>query len=226
MPYRAHLHYNEARSLAFMDDLLETEFGITSTAGGSCLLAQVAYSIHAQTGIPVQAIVDHVEARIDRVVDSNGHTMQEITDALEFPIRTEDGFSIAVEFDLAQHHTVRSVTDCVLHGIPVLVIMSSESAGAAQHEADAYKDGTIETTPIRAAREMEGEAPGLRYHTFMVIGVDIAGYLVLRDTRHQYAYKGFLKMNTVIADTYFKNMYWMSLEVTSAHPWFNPQERI
>ncbi len=211
--FNAHVHYNEDNSLAIIDSLLETEFGVKTKAGGSCMIAQAAYTIWAQTGIPIMDLVKHIDKYTARKVDVLGHTLDEVLSAFHVPIKTGKGY-VLIDVEAFQYHSVSGMVDAVLDGIPLIVVFPSLSIEVMGAEAASYQDGEVQATVIRPMHE-------IRFHALLCIGMvkDKFPFFIMRESRHEYGYKGYLKVNALLIHDYFKNIMVMSLNVKSLDAW-------
>jgi hypothetical protein len=210
---RAPVHYNEDRSLMVIQPLLQQKFGIQNPAMlGSCLVAQAAFSISACTGISEHTISKHIMHYVSRPqgLKENGFTLEQILRTLQIPLSVR-GKNISLKVQPMVYHTLVGLIDDVLLGQPVLMILERNACATIENEAYAYKDGRVLATAIRGVDpELVGQP---QFHSLLVIGVDSAGYLIVRDTRHKYCYKGYLKIATEIVKQNFENARFIGLEV-------------
>lgn len=211
--FNAHVHYNADNNLAIIDNLLEHEFGVNTKAEGSCLIAQAAYAIWSQTGIPIMDLVKHIDKYTPRKVDMFGHTLSEIMSAFHVPIKTSGGY-VLIEAETFKYHTIEAVVDSVLDGTPIIFIFPAASIEAMIGEAMQYGDGEVRDTTIRGATE-------IRFHAMLCIGAvkDKLPFLIMRESRHEYGYKGYLKINGVLLQEYFHNIMVLSINVTELEAW-------
>lgn len=211
--FNAHVHYNADHSLAVIDSLLEREFGVKTKAGGSCMIAQAAYAIWAQTGIPIMDLVKHIDKYTPRKVDIYGHTLDEIMSAFHVPIKSGKGY-VLLGIEAFQYHGLEAVADAVLDGTPVIFVFPSSSMETMCAEAASYADGEVQATVIRGANE-------IRFHALLCIGMvkDKYPFFIMRESRHDYGYKGYLKVNGFLLNDYYKNIMVMSLNVTELDAW-------
>ena len=211
--FNAHVHYNADSTLAVIDSLLEHEFGVKTKAKGSCLIAQATYSIWAQTGIPIKDIVKHIDKNTARKVDVFGHTLDEIMSAFHVPIKTKGGY-VSIKLQAFQYHSIEGVVDGVLDGTPVIFVFPSTSIEVMIGEAAQYGDGEVQCTTIRGAHE-------IRFHALLCIGMvkDKFPFFIMRESRHEYAHKGYLKINGILLGEYFKNIMVLSINVTELEAW-------
>ena len=211
--FNAHVHYNQDNSLAIIDNLLEHEFGVTTKAEGSCLIAQAVYAIWSQTGIPIMDLVKHIDKYTPRNVDLLGHTLSEIMSTFHVPIKTAGGY-VSIDVEAFKYHSIEGVVDAVLDGTPVIFIFPSASIEAMIGEAMQYGDGEVRATTIRGATE-------IRFHAMLCIGAvkDELPFLIMRESRHEYGYKGYLKINGVLLQEYFHNIMVLSINVTELEAW-------
>lgn len=184
----AHVAWNEDRTLAHLPALLERKFGLpyAKNGGGTCLLSQVAYSVQAVTGLSARTISESL-MKVLPAAGQNGWDLQQILRALRSSVRDKQ-HSYTIRTSVSVYNTMPAVYTAVMDGQPVILILPREACSAFEMEAYAYRDGTVDASPVRAT------AANL-YHSLLVIGVDAAGYLILRDSRSKYAFKGYLRVS-------------------------------
>lgn len=211
--FSGHVHYNADNSLAVIDSLLEHEFGVKTKAKGSCMIAQAVYSIWAQTGIPIMDLVKHIDKYTARKVDLFGHTIQEVLSAFHAPIKSGKGY-VLINVEAFQYHCVEGVADAILTGTPVIFVFPSSSIEVMSNEAAAYCDGEVQATVIRGAHE-------IRFHALLCIGMvkDKFPFFIMRESRNEYGYKGYMKVNGILLQDYFQNLMVFSLNVTELDAW-------
>lgn len=196
-PLRAPVHINEASTLMVIPNLVEKEFGIqkpksTTRWIGTCFIAQVAFTISSITGIKPMEISKHIFRNIGRSIGQNGATLEEIMRTFELPLLTRQG-PVWLTLSVSVFNSLESMTDAILNGYPVITILPREVGDVLESEAAVYGDGKTYATPIRPAREG-------RYHSYLAIGYEIKAegdptdFVILRDSRHDYCYKGYLKL--------------------------------
>lgn len=212
MRWVAEISKNETQSLVFMPSLLQKKFGISFRKNqGRCLLAQVAFAVAAQLPfIKPSRIVTHVDKWCDhflnRTIDSDGHTLQEILASFNVPVNIGDGRGLHIDLRLKRHTLLDGAINDVLLGQPVMVIFDRHVCSALEDEANRYKDGEVHSTVIRHGRSN-------LYHCMMIVGLDVSGYLILRDIRDVYGFRGYLKVATHILADGFKHLEMFSPEI-------------
>lgn len=196
-----------------IEPLLQQKFGIQNpTMLGSCFIAQAAFSISACTGISACALSNHIMHFVGDTPGQceNGFTLEQILTTLKIPVRAaRKTYQLKVQPTV--YHTLVGLIDDVLLGQPVLMILERNACATIENEAYAYKDGRVLATAIRGVDpELVGQP---QFHSLLVIGIDAAGYLIVRDTRHKYCYKGYLKISLEIVKQNFENARFIGLEV-------------
>lgn len=178
-------------------NLVEKTFGIqkpksTTRWVGTCLIAQVAFTISSITGLKPMEISKHIFRNIGRRISMNGVTLEEIMRTFELPLLTRQG-PVWLTLGVSVYDTLDTMADAILLGHPVITILPREVGDVLESEAAVYGDGKTYATCIRPAREG-------RYHSYLAIGYEIkaegdpADFVILRDSRHEYCYKGYLKL--------------------------------
>lgn len=190
MSFLAEVHKNKLGTLYVHTPLLEKTFGIQPRKGqGRCLLTQVAYSINAVCPkIKVSRIVTHIDKHVTRKIGEDGHTISEILDTFTRPIKVDNG-QLALDVSLSVVQRYDELIHRMMIGQPVMVVIDSDVCAVLQNEALAYGDGEIRSTVIRHGQSGT-------YHVMLAMGFDLAGYIILRDSRSSYAYKGYVKIAT------------------------------
>lgn len=188
--FLAEVHKNELGTLYVHTPLLEKTFGVQPRKGqGRCLITQVAYSIHAVfPKIAVSRIVTHVDKHVTRKIGEDGHLINEILDTFRHPVKVDTGH-LALNLSLGVVQRYDELIHDMLIGQPVMVVIDSDVCAVLQDEARAYGDGEIRSTVIR-----HGQTG--KYHVMLAMGFDLAGYVILRDSRSTYAHKGYVKIAT------------------------------
>lgn len=204
----AEVHKSENGLLYVHTPLVELKFGVAHRKGeGRCLISQVAYSIAAVLpGIRVSRIVTHIDKHVSRKIGEDGHTIAEIIETFKHPIKTDHSWHAKLDVELLMHQTYDSVMIDVMNGQPVMFMIDRDVCAVLLSEAVSYQDGEIRATVIRHGRTG-------KYHSLLAIGIDLAGYLILRDSRSKYAFKGYAKIATHIVQDGWKYLNAMSLLV-------------
>ena len=194
---RAPVHVNKQSNLVLISNLIEETFGIqkprsTSKWIGTCLVAQVAFTISAITGMKPMVISKHILREFGSEGDKFGFTIEEILRTFDAPVLTRKG-PVWINLELSAYDSVETMLNAIICGHPTLLIMGREVCDALETEAMAYKDGCSYATVIRPAAEGS-------YHSFLAIGYEMKtdpypnDFLIVRDSRHVYSYKGYLKI--------------------------------
>jgi hypothetical protein len=218
MPLRAPVHYNDGNTLMVIPNLVESEFGIqkprtTSRWVGTCLVAQVSFSISSITGLKPMAISKHIFRHIGCTASENGFTIEEIMRTFEIPVLTRQG-PVWLNLQVSVYNGVQSMSDAVLFGHPVILIIPREVCDHLENEANIYADGMTYATVIRPANEG-------RYHSYLAIGYEVKSdatpvdFFILRDSRHEYCHKGYLKLGASILHQGFNFVRALSIDVLS-----------
>jgi hypothetical protein len=195
MLFLADVYKNEPGTLYLHQALLEQSFGIQPRKGqGRCLLTQIAYSISAVCpAVKASRIVTHVDKHVKRKVGDKGHTLDEIFKTFDKPIKVDNGF-LKLDVQLGIVETYDLLITKMLIGQPVIMIIDSDVCAVLLNEALMYNDGEIRNTMIR-----HGQTGS--YHSMLAMGLDLSGYVVLRDSRSKYAFKGYAKIaNNILRD--------------------------
>lgn len=199
--YRAPVHFNADNTLMIIPNLVEKTFGIqkpksTTRWIGTCLVAQVAFTIASITGLKPMAISKHILKNIGVRGGACGFTIEEILRTFELPVLTRQG-PVWLALGLSVYDTLDSMTDAILNGHPVITVMAREVGDVLENEAKAYGDGCAFATCIRPASEG-------RYHSYLAIGYEVktadshTDFVILRDSRDEYCHKGYLKLGAGI----------------------------
>lgn len=204
----ADVHKSENGLLYVHKPLVQQEFGIVPRKGqGRCLISQVAFSISAVLpGIRPSRIVTHIDKHVKRKVGEDGHTIAEILETFKHPVKTDHSWDARLSVELSRHSTYDSVLIDIMHGQPVMFMLDRDVCAVLLSEAQSYQDGEVRATVIRHGRTG-------KYHALLGIGVDLEGYVIMRDSRHKYAFKGYAKIATHILQDGWRFLDAMSLLV-------------
>jgi hypothetical protein len=218
MPIRAPVHYNDANTLMVISNLVEKTFGIQQPRSksrwtGTCLVAQVAFSISSMTGLKPMEISKHIFLHAGSRDSENGFTLEEIMHTFRAPVLTRQG-PVWLTLGVSVYNSIDAMSDAVLFGHPVILIVPREVCDHLENEANIYKDGCTFATVIRPASEG-------RYHSFLAIGYEVKSegtpvdFFILRDSRHEYCHKGYLKLGASILHQGFNFVRALSIDVLS-----------
>jgi hypothetical protein len=218
MPIRAPVHINETNTLMVIPNLVEREFGIQKPRSksrwtGTCLVAQVAFSISSMTGLKPMEISKHIFLHAGARDSENGFTLEEIMHTFRAPVLTRQG-PVWLNLSVSVYNSVDAMSDAVLFGHPVILIVPREVCDHLENEANIYKDGCTFATVIRPANEG-------RYHSYLAIGYEVKSdatpvdFFILRDSRHEYCHKGYLKLGASILHQGFIFVRALSIDVLS-----------
>ena len=202
----ASVYRNSDNTLGFISNLLQEEFGVNSNAEGTCLIAQVVYSICAVTGISPAVITEHIDEHVGRVVDEKGHTLDEILLTLKQPIHLQDGRVVLLDVKPRFFTALPEVIGSILDGVPVIFAIGSSATSAITNEALSYDDGEVVASVIRPSTDGN-------FHALLGIGVDSVGYIILRENRHTYGFKGYLKVHVDVLEPGLKHVGCFAVEV-------------
>jgi hypothetical protein len=216
MPYRAPVHFNESSTLMVIPNLVEKTFGIqkarsTSRWDGTCLVSQVAFTIASMTGLKPMAISKHILSHVGISPGENGFTIEEILNTFRLPVLTRQG-PVWLKLGVSVYSDVLSMADAVLYGHPVILIVAREVCDVLENEASIYGDGCTFATAIRPANEG-------RYHSYLAIGYEVktentpVDFFILRDSRHEYCHKGYLKLGASIVHQGWNFIRALSIDV-------------
>jgi len=203
---RARVHFNASASLCVMPDLVEERFGLPRRGNvGTCLPMQVASSIAACTGYKRTQLGAHILKNIGVRGKFAGWTLEQVLKTFELPLLTKNGpvwFRLAV----TEYQSVNQVVEATTLGYPVLMIIGRNACDVLENEAVSYKDGCAMAGVIRPADQ------GF-YHSYLAIGCDTEKYVIVRDTRDEYCYKGYLKIKSRILQDGFQHIKCLTVNV-------------
>ena len=216
MALRAPVHFNEASTLMVIPNLVQEKFGIqkpksTTRWIGTCFIAQVAFTISSITGIKPMEISKHILRNIGRTVGAEGATLEEIMRTFRLPVLTRQG-PVWLKLGVSVYNNVAEMADAILLGHPVITIVAREVGDVLENEAATYGDGCTFATCIRPASEG-------RYHSYLAIGYEVkpkrghTHFVILRDSRHEYCYKGYLKLGVNTLHQGFNFIRALSIDV-------------
>jgi len=131
--------------------------------------------------------------------------LEEILATFQWPVLTRKG-PVWLRVAASVYSDPVTMTDAVLRGYPVMVIIDRHVCNLLENEAITYQDGCAEATPIRAG------TTGM-WHSYLMIGVDAGGFAILRDTRPEYSWNGYLKVSSKIINSNFKNLKAIGINV-------------
>lgn len=203
---RAKVRFNSDSTLCYIESLLELEFGIRQRGRiGQCLITQVVYTIASKTGIKPSILAQHFW-QFANGGDARGFTLQEVLSVFDgIPVETQHG-PVWLRLGVIRLSNLEAIVDDLAHGHPIITLIGRASGDAIETEAIMYSDGIVDATAIRHY----GDAP---IHSYLAIGLDVDGYVILRDSRHKYSFRGYLKLNKTLIQTYWQNLAFVRLTV-------------
>lgn len=206
---RAGVQLNSSSTLAYQPALLQERFGIQRRSNvGSCLIAQTAFTIHARTNgkLKAGAVSRHLLDRIHGI-GLKGCTLEAVVNALQEPIKQRNRLH-SIRPAVTRPRTPKQLVSDVIDGHPTMVILPREACNAIETEALMYNDGTALATVIRPAKDE-------LYHSYLAFGIDAAdgGYVLCRDTRDEYCFKGYLRIHHKLLRDAWKRIGAVSLHV-------------
>jgi hypothetical protein len=157
-------------------------------------------------------ISKHILRNIGRE-DQIGYTLEEIMRTFELPLLTRQG-PVWLKLGISVYNSVDAIADAVLIGHPVILILPREVGDVVENEARAYGDGQSYATALRPANEG-------RYHSYLAIGYEVKSegtpvdFFILRDSRHEYCHKGYLKLGASILHQGINFVRALSIDVLS-----------
>jgi hypothetical protein len=189
--FTAQIHENAKKTLLVHAPLVQKVFGIRQRAGqGRCLVTQVAYTVEAVfPRLRASRVATHIDKHITRSVNKEGHTIAEILETFNYPIKSDHSYDIKLETRVRKYGQYDELLDDLMRGQPVMLMIDSDVCAVLLNEAISYQDGEIRATVIRHGRTGQ-------YHALLAIGIDMMGYIIVRDSRAKYAYKGYAKIAT------------------------------
>jgi len=209
---RARVHFNTDSTVCVIADLMQKRFGIPHRGNiGLCLVSQVVFSVSVATGIKPSILAKHIHRYIESPkISENGYTLDQILQTFVEPIETPNGLR-SLTLGVLEYETVQETCDAVLLGYPVIVIIARQASDVMEWEARSYNDGSVQATILRKAPK---ENP--QYHSWLAMGIvtdEDADYLVLRDSRDEYAFKGYLKVRGQVLHDAIQNIKMLSVNV-------------
>lgn len=215
-PHHAPVHFNADNTLMVIPNLVEERFGIQKPRQkkawiGTCLVAQVAFTISSITGIPPMPISRHILLHLGHEGSAKGFTLEQILETFDAPVLTRQG-PVWLKLGVSAYNSESAMILDVMQGHPVIVIVPREAGDALESEAASYRDGQSYATVIRPAKAD-------LYHSYLAIGFEVksdlspAEFLILRDSRSEYCHKGYLKIGTNILHEGWRNIGAFSVNV-------------
>lgn len=194
----AAVHTSLNTKLNVIASLLEKEFGVDfkkSSVSGTCLVAQVVYSIAATAKIPAKYLIDHIDKQYVKAGFA-GLTLDTLFKIFSKPIKVEKD-KLTVKLSLHECKNSADLISEIKSGQPVVCIARAESS---------YTFGPNPRTGIVKGNRKYDTFDGLDlnksyYHALLAIGYDSEeDTVILRDSRHTYAREGYLKTRRVDID--------------------------
>jgi hypothetical protein len=203
---RAKVRYNADTTLAYIEPLLQQRFGVKQRGDiGQCLITQLAYIISAKTEIRSSDVAKHIWQFVDGGDDS-GFTFSELLSVFDgIPIQTRSKL-IELKLSLYELRSEVALVEEILLGHPVIVLMDRKACDEIEREAICENHGSVEVTPILP---LTGE----RTHSYLAMGVDADGFVIMRDSRHVYSYNGYLRIRLDLLRTFWSSVRCYSLGV-------------
>jgi hypothetical protein len=180
----AYVHVNNEETLAVIAKLVEKEFGPEfKKISLGCLVAQVVYSMSAIANIKPKDLINAIN-KSDLRGEFGGVSLENIFKIFEKPINVGNKtlkFHLSVETP-----KIEDVVKEVKSGQPVIFIPSV----VLQSYMDTSDSGIV-VLPNKDYGNVKDQSV---WHAFLIIGYDKDGYLIIRDMRSVYLYKGYAKV--------------------------------
>jgi hypothetical protein len=164
-----------SNGITYIPSLFRKTYGIRIPGvHGVCLAIHVAYSVSAQTGIPVKTI-ERAFRNAGLSAGSRGLTLAQCCKALEA--------SLPVRFEATRLPSVLAALDVIKIGRPPIIVVDSYSCAM---PSGANWEGIISNAHITRSSPVEENEWGPK-HAMMAVGFDApAKMLIIRESRHTY----------------------------------------
>lgn len=181
-----------------IEALVKSSFGLETweNSGGLCLVSQVVFSIEAVTGISASKLIRYYSKQ----AGMRGHTMQDMFEFFEKPVQNDQGEWVRLHLKLKKHSSLMSAVGSVTRGTPAMLISASDGPIASLSQSAKYESEDKLIT-VSAIEELKDEIPtndpaeGDFFHTWILYGYDAGNKaILLRDARHSYSHKGYLRV--------------------------------
>lgn len=210
--------------LSVIADLIKAEFGDELDAipmYNKCLIAQVAYTLHARTQLTVTKIIElflkkYIHSPKDGegigFVRGKGITPEKLYHIFDGQVISLDGKKFKLDIGFHVYHSTTEIVTAVKAGHPVIVPYSIESrfdSGIESHDDEGKYHGSHIDAP-------EGTISDDDYrHCVLAVGVDEGSEeIIVRDIRSKYLYKGYVKIPYKAFDNYIKTTFSFDVDLT------------
>lgn len=182
----AGVYVNSDKKLHVIASLVKETFGPRfDKITGGCLAAQMIYSMSAAADVEPDVLVNALN-KSKVTAGYAGTTLENLYKVFHNkPIKVGDEtltFKLSVDTP-----TLEGAIKEVKSGQPVIFIPSS----VLQNRFDDHDDkGIADITDRDLQYDLRSQST---YHAYLMIGYDAAGYIILREMRSTYAFKGYVK---------------------------------
>jgi hypothetical protein len=200
----AKTYVNKDKNLSVIPDLIVKSFGENfHRISGTCLAHQFCYSVSSTTGIPVEKLVSKIN-KSDIYGGLRGITLSDLFD--NFNNRNFGSKKINLEVETP--NLKDSITD-VKTGQPIIFIPSDPILDCI--------DGSVYTSSgvvksYNAKRLAKSDIHKKDYfHSFLIVGYDEDGFVIIRDSRSSYSYRGYAKVPVEMLEKFPKSYKLLSI---------------
>lgn len=189
----ADVHVNFDKKLYVITNLVQHEFGPRfDKITGGCLASQMIFSMASAANVDPEILIKALNnSKVTAGV--YGTTLEDLYKVFNNkPIRVSDKdggkkltFKLSVETP-----TLEAAIQDVKSGQPIIFIPSTHIQDALDNYRD--QDGIAKISNNQMLRNLTDQST---FHAYLLIGYDRDGYLILREMRHTYAYKGYIKLS-------------------------------
>jgi hypothetical protein len=175
------------------------------------LLSNIIYSISQVTNISENNIANSLDATWLINFPWQGKTLAQILDSLTSAVIHHGKKKVKVKCSVEVFHSIDGVLKDVTDGQPVILIATSAPGGLfAQNyledgivnDCSLHNDSGLDTSGQRAS------------HSYLIVGYDKAeDYIIARDIKSSYSYKGYLKIHREALKKNFKKFKFLSVVV-------------
>lgn len=189
----AQVHTSLDKKLHVIANLVDTKFGLYfDKIYGGCLASQMIFTMSSVANVNPHTLTD----ALNRSAVSSGHIGPRLKDLWKVfhnkPIKVG---SEVLTFKLSVHApTLAEAVESVKQGQPTVFIPSIAIQDAISDQVSLEEfdpDGVIELSDAILASPITEQRT---FHAFLIIGYDVDGYLIVRDARSVYSFKGYAKL--------------------------------
>jgi hypothetical protein len=210
----AEVFVNDSKTLHVISNLVVDNFGLQfNKIGGGCLASQMVYSMSSVSGYKPEDIVTAINSS-SLTGPFNGVTLENMYKFFDNKVLKIGGKKVKFQLSLNVYDTIDEGIDAVKSGQPITFIIGTNGDLLGKlNDTEYSNDGIVR---ISKSDMNNSHLTGSNtFHALLMIGYDSKGYVILRDMRSKYMFKGYAKISAKSLKLNPKAYKLLSIEVDS-----------